>query len=169
MCVRLLSILLQLLSDTGGYTGQWRHCSAPAFLYKARCVFERGFGISPKYLLSLLDAHCRETQWSAALTGSWTAVDFSGSALLLLWVTSLMCLVCIRALEIHFLPLSFIRWDRASFSRTIGLFVYYLSWQDLHSLMNSYGWMQFLPHTSRSHCSLGFANEAPEIAHSCLP
>lgn len=40
----------------------------PAFSYKARCVFERGLGISPKYLLLLLDAHCRETQCSAAST-----------------------------------------------------------------------------------------------------
>lgn len=69
----------------------------PAFLDKAWCVFERGFGISTKYLFLLLDAHCRETHWSAALNNSRMTEVFSGSALLdmeLLWVMSLVSPVC---------------------------------------------------------------------------
>lgn len=66
----------------------------PAFLDKAWCVVERGFGISTKYLFLLLDTHCRETHWSSALNN---LVHFSGSALLdmeLLWVMSLVSPVC---------------------------------------------------------------------------
>lgn len=58
-----------------GYTGLWRHCSALLSWTKPGVCPREGLASPPKYLLLLLDAHCRKIQWSPALTNSCSTAD----------------------------------------------------------------------------------------------